>query len=173
MEWILEVAGALVSSVVGVLVIWYLTKGADHIVHNELNRTELRMNKLYLTCGIIGVVVGLVSVSLLFISEFHNQRTFLIVLTLLNSLIFLCAGVPCLMYYRNHRVIFTDSDFLVIDVWGEPFDVPWDDVTGVEFNKWTGLYSLQTRNNKVVKLHSHLVGANMFLRLVAERSNLR
>jgi hypothetical protein len=172
MEWIPEAVGSVITTAVGFWVIWYLTKSADRKVPRGSNRAELRMNKLYLACGIIGVVLGIASFALLFSEDFHGQRTFLGLLATMNALMFLGMGMPCTMYYRNHRVILSDLDFIVIDVWGDLYTCGLGEVEKIEFKKWTGLFHLKTKSGARLKVHSHLIGVTGFLDVVRERSHL-
>jgi hypothetical protein len=168
-----EVVGTVITTAVGFLVSWYLTRSAKRKVPRGCARIELRMNKLYLACGVIGIVMGVASFALLFSDDFHGQRTFLILLAAVNAFIGVGVGVPCAMYYRNHRVMLFERDFTIIDLWGEIQTCNLGDVESVELNKWTGWLHLKTKNGATLKVHSHLIGVNAILDAVTEHNPLK
>lgn len=172
MEWILEVAAQVISAAVGAAVFWYFTKGADRKLPTIYGRIELRMSRWYLALGIMGVLLGTASLATLFFEDAHIHRTFLRVLGALCTLIFLGTGLPCVLYYRNHRVIYTESEFMLVNVWGDLRTYDLSQVVSIELNKWTGLFQLKTKSGLSLKVHTHLIGVTGFLNLIREKNHL-
>jgi len=172
MEWILEVAAQVISAAVGAAVLWWLTKGAGRKMPSAFGRIEYRMNRLYLACGFVAVIIGTASIAVIFKEDFHGQRMALQVLAAVNALMFLRMDIPCTMYYRNHRVLFSDPEIMIIDVWGGLHTCDRSEVESIELNKWTGLYRLKTKGGSSLNVHSHLIGVNSFLDLVRERNHV-
>ena len=69
-------------------------------------------------------------------------------------LIFWGTGVACLMYYKNHSVIFDNSLIEVTNVFGKANEIRWSDISGIKFNAISGLLVLCT-DVEAVKVHQH------------------
>jgi hypothetical protein len=87
----------------------FLTKSTGKSVSiDESGQFNLRMNKLYGIMGVIGLVFGLLFLIFLpLTTESNDSGIWMAVILML--LIFWGTGIPCLMYYRNHRVTFDDN----------------------------------------------------------------
>ena len=147
----------------------FLTKSTGKpIATDESGRFNIRMNKLYGIMGIIGLVFGLLFLIFLPLTTEPNDSGiwFIVILMLL---IFWGAGIPCLMYYRNHRVSFDDNSIVATNVYGKVKEIKWSDILNIKFKVLSGLLVLTTKN-EIIKVHQHLVGLSKFIELIENKT---
>lgn len=121
----------------------------------------LRMNKLYGVIGFVCLVIGLLFLIFLPLTAEPTDRGVWVVTTLM-LLIFLGIGIPCLMYYRNHRVVFNNNSIIATNIYGQTKEIKWSDINDINFNALSGLLVLKTTQEKI-KIHQHLVGLLKFI----------
>ena len=155
----------ILYSLIGIavsLALLFLTKSTDQNVSVDADGFyNLRMNKFY---GIIGVVAILIGVLFGILMPLREERidSGLIFGIVLMLVIFCGTGIPCLMYYRNHRVSFDNKSIKVINVYGNRKEIQWSDISDIKFRALSGLLVIYT-SNESVKLHQHLVGLGKFM----------
>lgn len=147
----------------------FLTKATGKSVNiDESGQFNLRMNKLYGIMGIIGLVFGLLFLIFLpLTTEPNDSGIWMAVILML--LIFWGTGIPCLMYYRNHRVTFDDNSIVTTSVYGKIREIKWTDIEDIRFKAMSGLLVLTTKDQKV-KVHQHLVGLSKFIEFVENKT---
>lgn len=135
---------------------------------DESGQFNLRMSKLYGIIGVIGLVFGLLFLIFLPLTTEPNDSGiwFIVILMLL---IFWGAGIPCLMYYRNHRVSFDDNSIVATNVYGKVKEIKWSDILNIKFKVLSGLLVLTTKN-EIIKVHQHLVGLSKFIELIENKT---
>jgi hypothetical protein len=159
-------------SIIGIAVstaLAFLTKATGKSIEiDESRKFNLRMNKLYGFMGIIGLFFGLLF--LIFIpltTESNNGGIYFAVILML--LIFWGTGIPCLLYYRNHRVTFDENTIIATSVYGKIREIKWTDIEDIRFKAMSGLLILTTKDDKL-KIHQHLVGLSKFIEFLENKT---
>jgi hypothetical protein len=145
----------------------FLNKAASkRTIKNEQGWYELRMNRLY---QIVGVFVGLMGLSFLFLIVGEKNAMALITILIL-SLGFAALGFVCLLWYVNHRLNFNEQIVSASDFYGKSTSLNWNDVSNITFNSVSGLIKLTGTNGSNIKIHQHLVGLNSFVELMEQQT---
>ncbi len=147
----------------------FLTKSTGKsIATDESGKFNIKMNKFYGIMGIISLVFGLLFLIFLPLTTEPNDSGiwFIVILMLL---IFWGAGIPCLMYYKNHRVSFDDNLIVVTNVYGKVKEIKWSDILNIKFKVFSGLLVLTTKN-EIIKVHQHLVGLSKFIEVIENKT---
>ncbi len=135
----------------------FLTKGAGRTVAADNDGLyHLRMNKLYGIIGVVGLVFGLLFLIFLPLTAEKIDSSILTGM-IIALLIFWGAGIPCLMIYRNHIVLFDDKLIKAKNVYGRTKEIEWKDIEEIKFKPFAGVLRLKTNKEKI-KVHHHLVG---------------
>jgi hypothetical protein len=162
----------ILYTIIGIVVstaLAFLTKATGKAVaSDESGYFNLRMNKLYGIMGIIGFLFGLLFLIFLPLTAGVNDSGVWIGVILM-LLIFWGAGIPCLMYYRNHRVTFGDNSIIATNVYGKVKEIKWSDISGIKFKPLSGLLVLTTQNEHI-KVHQHLVGLPRFVEFIENKT---
>ncbi len=147
----------------------FLTKATGKtIITDKTGFYSLRMNKFYGIAGLLGLGIGLVFSIFLLLTEDSNDSGVIVGLILV-PLIFWGSGIPCLMYYRNHRLSFNNKIIRVINVYGNQREIQWQDILDIKFQVMSGLLILKTAD-KVIKVHQHLVGLSKFMEYIESKT---
>lgn len=137
------------------------------ITPDAAGRYYLRMNNLYSLAGITGLLIGLgLTISSLFRDEPFTWETAMLIGVILG--ISWGAGIPSLLYYKNHRVIFDDAALTVVNVFGTPTTIPWQEITAARLKPLTGMIAIHTATT-TVKVHHHLVGLSHLVNKMTEK----
>lgn len=137
------------------------------IVPDASGRFHLRMNKLYSLGGILGILMGLgLAITALFRMSTLAGTEIVLVFVMLG--IFWGAGIPALLYYYNHRVIFDDTALTVTNVFGKTVITHWEDIASAQPGSLSSLMTINTASGKV-KIHQHLVGLSRLGDKLAEK----
>jgi len=149
-------------------VLVFLTRATSKsITPNQSGQYILRMNRLYGILGVIGLVFGLLFMIFLSLSADENDgRIWIMVVFML--LIFWGAGIPCLMYYRNHKVTFNENSITATNVYGKVKEIKWSDILDIKFKVFSGQLVLKTKD-EVIKVHQHLVGLSKFVAFIENK----
>jgi hypothetical protein len=140
------------------------------IVPDAAGRFHLRMNNLYSLGGILGILMGLgLAITALFRMSTLNDAEIVLIVVMLG--IFWGAGIPSLLYYYNHRVIFDDAVITVTNVFGKTVINHWEDITSAQPGILSSLITINTTGGKV-KIHQHLVGLSRLGDKLAEKKGL-
>lgn len=152
----------------------YLNKGASLKTESiKGEKVHLRMNKLYLIIGYVGVGIAIAfSIGTMF---FYEPG-----LEILCGLIWLImggTGTACLVYYRNHKVVFDEEQFVVSNWKGNNSTFRWNEISSVKFKPISGYLKVKDLS-KGSNIHSHLIGLSMFIDKLDEltefkRNNLK
>jgi hypothetical protein len=147
----------------------FLTKATGKTVtSNESGYFNLRMNKLYGIMGIIGILFGvLILIFLPMTAEANDDGVWMGVIILL--LIFWGTGIPCFMYYRNHRLTFGENSISATNVIGKVKEIKWSDISDIKFKVLSGVLVIKTQNEQI-KVHQHLVGLSKFVEFIETKT---
>ena len=146
----------------------FLNKAASRkIVEREKDVYELRLNKLYLIVGLIAIVIGFIGVIILLITLEINSLYMAIAL----NIFFTPLGLICYLWYHNHILTFNNSEISATSWLGKTSTLKWVDINDISFNALSGQLILKG-NSKVIKAHQHLVGIDLFVQTLKERTNL-
>jgi amino acid transporter len=147
----------------------FLTKATGKSVEtDESGKFNLRMNKLYGILGLIGLVFGLLFLIFVTLTAEPNDRGIWIGVILMFT-IFWGTGIPCLMYYRNHKVTFSDNAIVATNVYGKMKEIKWNDISDIRFKALSGLLILTTQSEQI-KVHRHLVGLSKFVEFIETKT---
>jgi ABC-type Fe3+-siderophore transport system permease subunit len=137
------------------------------ITPDAAGRLYLRMNNLYSLAGVTGLLIGLgLTISTFFRDEPFTWETMVLIGLILG--IFWGAGIPCLLYYKNHRVIFDDTTITVVNVFGGSKTVAWHEITAARFKPLTGMITIYSPAT-TVKVHQHLIGLSHLVNKLTEK----
>jgi hypothetical protein len=152
----------LIIGVAVTITLAVLTKATGKkVVPDDHGLFTLKMNPLYGIIGILGLSIGLFLLLIIIMFADQNDNGFIagVILTLL---IFGGTGIPCLMYFRNHKISFNRKTIKATNVFGRTNQIEWADILEIKFNAFSGLLKL-TANNETIKVHQHLVGLTKFI----------
>lgn len=136
----------------------YLNKGASQEIINKTNGLlELRMNKLYKILGYL--CIGFASIFT--IASLYYQEKEMYIIGVLAITLFGGLGVPCLMYYRNHKLRFDHQKIIVQNWIKKKKEIRWEEIDEIKFNPFSGYLIIRSKTEKV-KIHQHLVGLKEF-----------
>ena len=114
------------------------------------------MNKLYFFGGISSLLMwGLFSI-FLFSSEEDDLKTFLVTFGIM-SIVTIGPGIPCLLWYLNHTVMYDSEKITVKNAYGKEKTIFIKEIISSKLNIFTGLLEVKT-NNEIVNIHQHLIG---------------
>jgi hypothetical protein len=137
------------------------------IAPDAAGRYHLRMNKLYSLAGITGLLMGLgLAIATIFREGTMNIDKATLIVMILG--IFWGFGIPCLLYYRNHRVIFDDTTIAVVNVFRKSKTVAWEEITVARVRPLTGMLVIYTPA-ATVKVHQHFVGISNLINKFTEK----
>ena len=162
---------AILYAIIGIAVstaLAFLTKATGKPVEtDESGKFNLRMNKLYGIMGIAGLVFGLSFLIFLPLTSPNDSGIWIAIILML--LISWGTGIPCLMYYRNHKVSFSDNSIIATNVYGKMKEIKWSDISDIRFKALSGLLVLTTTNEQI-KVHQHLVGLSKFVEYIEKKT---
>ena len=145
--------------------IWLLNRQARKKVEpSRGERYELRLNKLYLYLGIVGVNLGILGFTLPVLYEDDWVS---------GSLLFLILGGPafaCWLWYVNHGFVFDDTSIEATSVYGKRTAMKWEDIQKISFSTFSGLLTFSDGKGKKVKAHQHLVGLGELAKMMEEKT---
>jgi hypothetical protein len=145
----------------------YLNKVASrHTTKNKEGWYTLRMNRLY---QIVGILVGIIGLSFLFLG-LSEQDTNALITVLILSLGFIALGFICFLWFLNHRLNFNEKTIIASSFNGKPTSLNWQEITNISFSSFSGLITLTGSNGEIVKAHQHLAGLNSFIELMERQT---
>lgn len=158
-----------ISLVVG-LALAYLKKGASQSGGQTVNGlVVLKMNKLYGIIGIISIIFGFGFSLLPVLSNEYNSVMFLIVLIML--LIFWGAGIPCWLYYKNHKLEFDGEKIIVKNVLGKEKTIQWSEINQITFSHFSSYLTIIDSKGEKIKIHQHIVGLSSFAKMIETKTS--
>ena len=125
---------------------------------DKTGETTLRMNKLYIIMGVIAFIMWLTFVIFLFTSISSDWKTF-VSSFLIISIVTLGPGIPCSLWYLNHKVTFDNETIQVNNVYGKKNQILLKDIVSISMNHFSGMLKVNTQNDSV-SIHQHLVGVS-------------
>lgn len=137
-------------------------------VVNEQGNPVLRLPKLYGIIGIIASVLG--DFILIFAILFFDEED--IIHQVILFLLFAGCGIPLMLQGFRHEVVLTDEGIVVKNMIGKVKSVRWENITTARFNSLT-LELKISDGTTTVKCHHHLVGFDLLVDRIVERSGLR
>jgi len=147
----------------------YLNKAtAKPPIANGQGQYLLRMHKLYNYVGILAVLLACVFVIVPPLVETMDIAMAIMAIAML--LIFGGLGTLCLIYYRNHYLLFDENIIEVRNPKGQIRTISWHDIERASFNSFTGFLILTDRNGGKLKIHQHLVSLGKFVALLEDKT---
>lgn len=165
MDWEKVITYGLIGLAVS-LAMNYMNKGASQeIAKNPSGEIELRMNKLYQILGYLSI--GFASIFVIAALYYQEKEMYIIGMSML--LLFGGLGIPCLMYYQNHKLKF-DDEKIVAQNWRKKIEeITWREIDEIKFNPFSGYLKIRGLNKKMT-IHQHLVGLKEFTNKMEEKT---
>lgn len=126
----------------------------------------LRLSKFYQYFSWLMFAMG-AGISLIIIGETESAVIFII---LFSSILLIAMGTIFLMWYNNHREIFSDQEISCFSWTGKLSHLDWEKVESVSFNAFSGYLKLKGERGKVLKMHMHLVGLKTLAEMVEKKT---
>lgn len=150
------------------LALSYLNKATGKkVTANQQGEYLLRMHKFYYVLGVISVIIG--TVFLVVPPLVDDVDIVMLIVIFFMLLIFGGLGLLCLLYYKNHYLLFDSNRIEVRSHIGKTSSIHWDDIKRAQFNAFSGLLILTTYSGGKLKIHQHLVGLVQFVNQLEER----
>lgn len=80
-------------------------------------------------------------------------------------------GLLCVLYYRNHNVLFDNSMIEVQNRFGKTKITTWDKIKKVSFTPTTGLLTFIDSDGQKLKVHQHLVGISRLVGVLESKTS--
>lgn len=166
MDWEKVILYGLIGLAVS-LTMNYMNKGASQEIAKNMNgEIELRMNKLYQILGYVSICFA----SIFVITALYYQEKELYIIGVLMLFLFGGLGIPCLMYYQNHKLQFNDERIIVQNWRKKVEEITWGEINEIKFNPFSGYLKIRGLN-KIITIHQHLVGLKEFTNKMEEKTN--
>lgn len=147
----------------------FLNKSANKETQEDENgRFTLRLNRLYQIVGLIYIAIGFFV--LFMILYFMDPAIIIIGLIMIG--VFWGMGIPCLIWYYNHKLTFDKKNITVKSWTTKEETIDWLDIEDIAFKRWSGYIKLAGKNKRMT-IHSHLVGLKSFIRMMEKKTKWR
>ena len=168
MDWEKVIMYGLIGLAVS-LAMNYMNKGASQEIEKSTNgEIELRMNKLYQILGYLSI--GFASSLVIAALFYQEQEMYIVGIAML--LLFGGLGIPCLMYYQNHKLRF-DDEKITVQNWRKKIkEIAWREIDDIRFNPFSGYLEIRGLDKKMA-IHQHLVGLKKFTDKMEEKTKWR
>lgn len=165
MDWEKVITYGLIGLAVN-LAMRYMSKGASQEIDKDMNGDiELRMNKLYQIVGFVSIGFALIFV----IAALYYQEKEMYMIGTAMLLLFGGLGLPCLMYYQNHKLKFNDTRIIAQNWKKKTGEITWTEIDDIKFNPFSGYLKIFGLNKKLI-VHQHLVGLKAFTKKMEEKT---
>ena len=164
MDWENVILYTVIGAVITTMM-YFVNKGANKAIETINGVTELRMNKFYQIVGYSALVIFL---GFIVAAIYINETAFYIALIFI-FLLFGGTGLACVLWYRNHKIIFDDNKITVYNWKKQVEEIYWEEITAIKFRPIAGNIKI-TGSNKIVKVHQHLVGLKTFIQKIEEET---
>lgn len=152
-----------------VLTLRYLNKSAGKSISSDENgQFTIRMHKLYNIAGIISLILCLVVTIGPMLTEEADLALY--VMTFFMFLLFGGLGLLCVLYYRNHYVLFDTTKIEVQSPFGKCKTTYWNRLVKATFNPASGLLTLIDSDGQKLKVHQHLVGLGKLVGMLESKT---
>jgi hypothetical protein len=156
---------AITVSVLVPLLLYFLNKASKkNVAASGEGSYELRMNNLYLLMGIMSAFLGLLFLLMPVLSNEYSLEIF--IASGVMFLVFIGFAVPCILWYKNHRLFFNEQGFILKGAYGKKLQIKWEDISQVSFSSFTGVITVVDRQGNIAKAHQHLVGFSSFVKML-------
>lgn len=157
--------------VVTSVVMGYLAKSVSgEIKPNPDGRYLMQMHKTYKIGGYAAIVLGVIIAACIFLLDPVEWMGVTSILGLF--VLFAGLGTICVLYFRNHHVLFNEEQVEVKSVFGSTGFFKWEDVVGAKLNKTSGDIVLKVKDGQKFRVHQHLRGINHFLATLENKTNI-
>lgn len=150
------------------LLMLYLNKASGRTIEAVEGVYQLRIHKLYQFIGIVSSVIG----SVLLVLPLIYDGLAALPVALGMFLLFTGLGVPCILWYRNHHLIYNPEKISSKSWLGKSSEIYWKDIKNISFNSLSGLLLIEDARGTKVKAHQHLVGLKSFVEFMEQKTNM-
>jgi len=163
---IFQVVSALILSIVLALVFYTLNKASEAYLPYSKETRHMRVHALYRAVGIGCLVVSAATLCASFIM-FQDMK-WLLALTALFALL----GLPCWVFYINHRVFLEDTKITVTSFLGKTRSLLWSDVKRASFSQLSHNLCIEGKDTLKLHIHEHIVGFATISEYLLEMTNV-
>lgn len=155
------------------LALYFLNKGAkDKVDQNENGEFKLKMHKLYLIVGYVCCALGLVMLAMVFNDIFIRKviEAGQLIPIIFMFVMFGGLGFACVLWGRNHYIIFDENQIIVSSVYGKINKILWAEIVSIEFSNISGLITIKNAEGIKIKIQMHLLGLIEFLNTMERKT---
>lgn len=150
------------------LVMTFLNKAAGkQLMKSESGEYELRIHNLYNMIGLSAVGIGLIGI----VAFLVYQEPDMIYMAIVLNIIFTPLGIVCILWYKNHKLIFNEKEVTTVNWLGKATTIQWTAINSINFNPFSGQVILKA-NKTTLKAHQHLMGLSDFFTTLTLKTNL-
>lgn len=88
---------------------------------------------------------------------------------LIISAAFVATGYWTLLVYKNHYVLYDDTEIVVVGLNRKKQSFTWAEISDLTFNTWSNHYILTLKSGEKVKIYKYLKGSNDFIKRTGKR----
>lgn len=161
---------SIIILVIVALLLYFLNRSSkQRVAALDNGGYELRMNKAYLIIGVAGAIVGVLFLLMPILADEYSLEIF--IASGVMFLFFTGLTVPCIMWYKNHSLFFSEQGFVAENAYGKRQDMQWGNISQVSFSSFAGVISVVDKQGNVAKAHQHLVGFSSFVKMLIAQKN--
>jgi hypothetical protein len=94
----------------------------------------------------------------------------LVIMIVLMLGMFWDMGIPMVLWFKNHRLKFNQTDIEVINVYGQRNSIAWKEINSISFNHFSGFITITDPKGTRLKAHQHLVGLSVFTNMMEAKT---
>lgn len=165
----------LITAIVDAIAKHYMKKPTGKSIEADLvGNYTLRMQKTYNILGWFCTTLFVIAtVGITFDNSTDGpSNAFAYVIPAFGFLILGGGGVLCILYYRNHQVVFDATYIEVTNPLGKVKTSTWDKIIKTKFSHTTGLLTLTDSDGQKLRVNQHLIGLGTFVHLLESKTGL-
>jgi apolipoprotein N-acyltransferase len=153
----------IITIIVG-LFLWYISRQTDQQPINIEGKSLLKFNPIF---GLIGLGCMCLGLFMPFYSWIIDDFTTDGLLIMFGLLVFFFGiGYWLFSWSRHHKVLFDESEIIVIESKNREIKFQWSDIQDIRLNTWTSKYILTLKSQQKVSIHQYLTGIEDFIKRV-------
>lgn len=166
-----DIIASLVTTVLTAAAIGYINKAAQKRPDPSITgQYILRVHKIYNITGYASLIFGILMVLSTFFEKFELNYY---ILTLVCFVFFAGLGTLCILYYRNHYLLFDNTMIEVRGPLGRLNRLKWSEIQTAGFNSMSGLIKLKGKDGQAIRINRHLVGLPRFIAMLEDKTGLK
>jgi hypothetical protein len=142
--------------------LWDISRQTSKKPLSIAGKSLLKLNPIFGLIGLAFMGLGLfIPFYLWIINDLKNDG----LLTMLGLLVPIFGlGYWLFSWSRHHKVLFDDSEIIVIESKNREIKFQWSEIQDIRLNAWTSKYILTLKCQKKVGIHQYLTGVEDFIK---------